>query len=192
MEKRRRAIFAAIIAASLVMVNSTTLLAQEQEEQLTEVQEDAIYQLGSGDKLKITVYGEEELSGEFEIDGAGILSMPLLGNIKTAGLDVRALEHMLVEKFKEGYLVDPRVNIEILNFRPFFILGEVKEPGSYPYVNGLTVVNAIALSGGYTYRARTDRVIIQRGKGNQKKEFEAHEEDLVLPGDTLRITERFF
>ncbi len=152
----------------------------------------AIYKLGSGDRLRVTVFGEEDLSGEFDIDGSGSVALPLIGNMDVSGMDVRELEKKVETQLSNGYLVSPRVSIEVMNFRPFFILGEVNAPGSYPYVNGLTVINAIALAGGYTHRARTDRVIITRGKGRDKSEIEAEEDTLVLPGDSLRVTERFF
>ena len=153
---------------------------------------DEVYKLGTGDRLRVTVFGEEDLSGEFDIDGTGSVALPLIGNQKAAGIDVRALEIKVEKLLSEGYLVSPRVSIEVMNFRPFFILGEVNEPGSYPYVNGLTVINAVALAGGFTHRARTDRVIITRGKGDKKEELEAEEDTPVFPGDSLRVTERFF
>ena len=138
------------------------------------------------------MFGEEDLSGEFEVDGTGVLSLPLIGNIEAGGLDLRSLEVSIANKFKDGYLVNPRISVEVLNFRPFFILGEVNEPGSYPYVNGITVLNAVALAGGFTHRARRDRVIIQRGKGEDRKEFKAEKDEAVYPGDSIRVTERFF
>ncbi len=150
------------------------------------------YKLGAGDRLKVNVFGEESLSGEFEIDGQGMVALPLLGNMKAGGNDVRAFEKDVSAKLKDGYLVNPRVSIEVLNFRPFFILGEVKKPGSYPYVNGLTVLNAVALAGGYTHRARTNKVMIRHGNDKNKEEFEADEDGKVLPGDVIRVTERFF
>lgn len=153
---------------------------------------DLAYKIGSGDKLKITIFDEPDLSGEYDIDGEGILSMPLIGNIEAGGYDLRSLENEIATSYKEGYLKNPRINIEIMNFRPFFILGEVNEPGSYPYVSGITVINAVALAGGFTHRARTDRVVISRGKGNEKKEFDAKEDFIVMPGDSIRVTERFF
>ena len=150
------------------------------------------YKLGAGDRLKITVFGEESLSGEFEIDGQGAVAMPLVGNLKAGGKDVRSFEKDIEAALQDGYLVNPRVGIEVLNFRPFFILGEVKNPGSYPYVNGLTVLNAVALAGGYTHRARTDSVMLRHGSDPKESEFEAPEDSKVLPGDVIRVTERFF
>lgn len=178
-----------VIAACLVIVASFFNVTGSFAEELAQ---EEIYTLGAGDKLRINVFGEEDLSGEFEIDGTGTLSLPLIGNISAKGIDARTLEAMLVKKYEDGYLVNPRVSIEVLNFRPFFILGEVKEPGSYPYVNGLTVLNAVALAGGFTYRARTDRVVIKRIKNQKTEEFDAKEDTTVLPGDVLRVTERFF
>ncbi len=179
-------ILVAIISTSTI---STPALAQNN----TAAEHiDEVYKLGTGDRLRVTVFGEEDLSGEFDIDGTGSVALPLIGNQKAAGIDVRALEKNVEKLLADGYLVSPRVSIEVMNFRPFFILGEVNEPGSYPYVNGLTVINAVALAGGFTHRARTDRVIITRGKGDNKEELEAEEDTAVFPGDSLRVTERFF
>lgn len=148
-----------------------------------------IYLLGTGDKIRLTVFGEEDLSGEFEVDSSGRVSLPLIGTIKASGISTRELEQLSSDKLSDGYLIDPRVSIEVLNFRPFFILGEVNEPGSYPYVNGLTVLNAVALSGGFTHRANRDKILIQRG---DKEEIKANPSTKVLPGDLLKIQERFF
>jgi protein involved in polysaccharide export with SLBB domain len=164
--------------------------AAKHEDAPAEMATDEGYTLGPGDKIRLTIFGEEDLSGEFEVDGTGIVSLPLIGNMKAGGLTLRTLENQITDKFKDGYLVNPRVSIQVLNFRPFFILGEVNSPGSYPYVNGLTVLNAVAVAGGYTHRARTDRVMIKRGK--KSDEFEATDDQKVVPGDIIRVTERFF
>jgi len=147
-----------------------------------------VYTLGAADKLRITVFNEDELSGTFEIDGSGSISLPLIGEVKAGGRNLRELEKIIQKKFKNGYLLRPRVSIEVLNFRPFFILGEVNAPGSYPYVNRLTILNAVALAGGYTYRAKKSKIIIKRGN----REFTASENAIVLPGDILTISERLF
>ncbi|MEJ0062053.1 MAG: polysaccharide biosynthesis/export family protein [Alphaproteobacteria bacterium] len=110
----------------------------------------AAYKLGSGDKLRITVFGEPDLSGEFEVDSIGKISMPLVGQVNVANMTVTQTTATLVQILSAGYLRDPKVNIDVLNYRPFFILGEVLKPGSYPYVNGMTIVNAVAMAGGYT------------------------------------------
>ena len=116
------------------------------------------YKLGSGDKIRVTVFGHEDLSGEFEVDGSGNVSLPLIRNIKAEGSTPRELEQVVADRLSPDYLVNPRVSVEVLNYRPFYIYGEVTKPGSFPYVNGMTVINAVAMAGGFTYRARTSRV----------------------------------
>ncbi len=107
------------------------------------------YILGTGDKVRITVFDEPELSGDFEIDASGSLSLQLIGKVKATGLNTRDLRHRIVERLRNGYLLRPQVTVDVLAYRPFYIIGDVKKPGSYPYVSGMTVVNAIALAGGY-------------------------------------------
>lgn len=149
-----------------------------------------VYRLGSGDRLRVTVFGEAELSGEFQVDGAGTFAMPLIGEVRARGLTVRELEKAITGALLDGYLRRPQVSVEVLNYRPFYILGEVQRPGSYPYVDGMTVLNAVVLAGGYTYRARTNRLMIRRA--NETEEREAGDDAVVLPGDVIRILERFF
>lgn len=148
--------------------------------------------LATGDKVKITVFGEEDLSGEFEIDNTGSLALPLVGEIPAKGLTPRELEKKITDVLNKGYLVNPRVNVAVMNFRPFFILGEVNKPGSYPYVNDLTVINAVALGGGYTARAKTGKVVVIRATDPAHKEQYANEDEKVFPGDVVRVEERFF
>jgi len=107
------------------------------------------YPLATGDSLGITVFGENDLSGDFEVDSLGVISLPLIGRVRATGLDTGELEAVIVEKLKDGYLRNPRVNVEVRAYRPFYILGGVKSPGRYPYILGMTVINAIALSGGF-------------------------------------------
>ncbi len=150
------------------------------------------YRMGPGDNLRITVFGQEDMSGEFLVDGSGFLSMPLIGEVKAGGLTVREVERAIVKKLKPDYLKNPSVSIGVLNYRPFYIIGEVKKPGSYPYVSGMTVVNAIALAGGYTYRARENKVLITRARNPERKKQRANHDTAVLPGDVIEVPERFF
>lgn len=150
------------------------------------------YTLGTGDQLRLIVFGEEALSGEFLVDGSGAVSLPLIGEVQAAGLTVRALQRAIEESLSEGYLIDPRVSAEVINFRPFFIMGEVGSPGTYPYSDGLTVMNAVATAGGFTYRADERRVFIRRQEATGWQEFRLSSETRVYPGDTIRIGERFF
>ncbi len=150
------------------------------------------YKLGAGDLLRVVVFGHEGLSGQFEVKGSGHVSLPLIREVKAAGLTLRQLEQAIINSFKPDFLKNPRVSVEILNYRPFYIIGEVKRPGSYPYVNGMTVVNAIALAGGYTYRARENKVLITRVSDAEKKQEPANHQTLVLPGDVIEVPERFW
>lgn len=150
------------------------------------------YTLGSGDRIKVIVFGQEDLSGEFEVDGTGRLSLPLIQDVQAAGITAEALAVRITNKLKPDYLKNPRVSVEVLNYRPFYIIGEVKSPGSYSFVNGMTIINAIALAGGYTYRARENKVIITRGTDPEKKKHPADHNTVVLPGDVIEVPERFF
>lgn len=150
------------------------------------------YVLGVGDRLRITIYGEDDLSGEYEINSTGVVAFPLIGNVSAARQPVRDFESALRNKLAEGYLHDPRVSVQVTNYRPFFILGEVAKPGSYPYVNGMNVLNAVALAGGYTYRADQNDVVIVHANDPAKTEQKAREDSPVMPGDIIRVPERFF
>lgn len=150
------------------------------------------YQLGPGDQVRVTVFRHEDLSGEFQLDGEGFFALPLVGEIKAGGRVVRDLEGDIETAFRDGgYLVSPQVSLEVLNYRPFYIIGEVNQPGSYPYVSGMSVINAIALAGGYTYRAAQDSISVQRGGSNGKK-VAVGPTSQVLPGDIIDVPERFF
>jgi len=151
------------------------------------------YALGPGERVRLTVFRHEDLSGEFDLDGEGYLAMPLVGEILGAGLTARQLETEIETRLKGGgYLVNPQVSIEVLTYRPFYIIGEVNNPGSYQYVNGMTVINAVALAGGFTYRADQDDIVITRGGSEGKKIDDVKPDTAVLPGDIVEVTERFF
>lgn len=151
-----------------------------------------VYTLGSGDQLRIIVFGEDNLSGEFFIDGAGTVSLPLIGEVPAAGKTVAEFRNELESRLSDGYLNDPRVSAEVLNYRPFYILGEVEESGEYPYTDGLTIMNAVARAGGFTYRANTRIVFIKRANTPAEIEVPLDAALRVMPGDTIRIAERFF
>jgi protein involved in polysaccharide export with SLBB domain len=149
------------------------------------------YRLGSGDRVRVIIFRHEDLSGEFALDGAGNFAMPLIGEIQAYGLTTRELEQRIVDKLKEGYLVEPQVSVEVLSYRPFYILGEVKTPGSYQYVNGMTVLNGVALAGGFSYRAKQSDFLLQRGGSNTASRPVAGDTP-ILPGDIITVQERFF
>jgi len=150
-----------------------------------------VYTLGAGDRVKVSVFGESDLSGEFEISGTGKIALPLVGKVHATGLSLRQLEQEITRLLMDGYLKKPRVNVEVVNYWPFYILGEVKRPGSNSYVNGMTVLNAVALGGGFTYRAQKGRITIKRGDDQNEKSRPVKPEDVVSPGDIIRVPKRF-
>lgn len=150
------------------------------------------YRLGAGDRIRVTVFGHEDLSGEFEISATGRLAFPLIQEVQAGGVTTGELEEAITDKFKPAYLKNPRVSVQVVNYRPFFILGEVKLPGSYPYVSGMTVVTAVALAGGYTYRAKTARAYVTRAADPEKKKQVVDPNTQVYPGDVVVVPERFF
>ncbi|MGB0694527.1 MAG: polysaccharide biosynthesis/export family protein [Rhodospirillaceae bacterium] len=150
------------------------------------------YTLGQGDKVRVTVFGEEELSGEYSIDPTGTLSLPLVGGVQVGGLGLRQAEAAVIGLLSEGYLRDPRVSIEVLTYRPFYILGEVRNPGEYEYVEGMTVLTAVAIAGGFTYRADEDEAVVISHNDPNSEEREVKVNYRLQPGDVIRIEESFF
>lgn len=149
------------------------------------------YRLGIGDKLKITVFGEESLSGPYEVNALGNVSMPLVGEIPAQGQAISVFRDALAKRLSDGYLKSPRVTIEVTNYRPIYVHGEVKSGGEFAYKNGLKLRDAIAVAGGYTYRADESYVVIAReGAGEAKVPLTSN--FVVLPGDNIRVPERFF
>lgn len=150
------------------------------------------YTLGAGDRVAVAVFRHPDLSGEFEVDGAGRITLPLIGQMQVLGLTARDVEAAVVDRLRPDFLKNPRVSVQVLTYRPFYIIGEVKAPGGYPYVSGLTVVQAVALAGGFTYRAKEDEVVIQRANDPAGAKRRARRTDPVLPGDIVEVPERFF
>lgn len=150
------------------------------------------YRLGAGDRLHITVFGEETLTGDYEVTATGAVAFPLVGEVQALGLTPEELSSAIGQRLQQGYLRNPRVTTAMLSYRPFFILGEVNNPGSYPYSANLNVMSAVATAGGYTYRANRRRVFIQRMGENEERPYEINSGVSVQPGDTIRIGERFF
>ena len=147
------------------------------------------YRLGAQDRIQMTVYRQPELSGPFALDGEGYVAVPLVGEILAAGLTTRQLENEIELRLKnDGFLVEPQVGVALLTYRPFYVLGEIAKPGSYEYRDGMTVINAVALAGGYSYRADVDDVIIERGDC----QMTTMPDTVVQPGDVIKVQERFF
>ncbi len=150
------------------------------------------YVLGPGDQIRLTVFGESDLSGEFKVGDDGTVALPLIGQIPAKGQTPAQLEKAIAQTLHPDYVRDPNVSVEVLTYRPFFIIGEVNKPGSYPYQSGMTALEAVALAGGFTYRAKTEQVLIKRTTGTTTQENLMPIETAVMPGDVIKIRERYF
>lgn len=148
--------------------------------------------LAAGDKLRITVFGEDKLTGDYQVDPGGGVSMPLAGTVAAAGLTKAELERRLAGKLSGGYLKNPKVTVEVTSSRPFYILGEVERPGEYPYRANLNIVSAIAVAGGNTYRASRSKVYIQRNGTGTFEEVPMGPSVPIYPGDVIKVPERYF
>jgi hypothetical protein len=148
--------------------------------------------LQPGEKIRVNVYGEASLSGDYQIDPSGFVSLPLAGTVQAAGLTQAELEVGLAKKFKTEYLKNPKVTVTIIEFKPFYILGEIEKPGAYPYTSGLNILSAIAIAGGTTYRASKSTVLIQHPGETGLREYQLGSPIPILPGDIIRIPQRYF
>lgn len=147
------------------------------------------YRLGAGDKVRVLMFGEDELSGTFSVDGEGRVALPLVGSVTVRGMTAPQAEEAIRERFADGFLNDPHVAVEVVDHRPFYILGEVRTPGSYPWAEHLTILGAVAKAGGFTYRANERTAEVSRNGGPpQRLDFY----ELVQPGDVIRVRQRLF
>src|SRR5712672_1241870 len=149
--------------------------------------------LGPNDRVRITVFGQPTLTGEYSLDGNGVLAFPLIGNVPASGSTTAELQRTIAAKLSPDYLVNPNVSAEIVTRRPFYVIGEVLKPGNYPYVTDMTAVNAIAMAGGFTRRARKNDFYIKRlDKDGRMVRIEANAGTVLQAGDTLEVRERLF
>ena len=145
------------------------------------------YVLGPGDKLRLTVYGETDLSGEFTIDGSGYARLPLIGQTRAAGYTARQLEQVIAGTLARGYLKSPRVSVEIATYRPFYVIGAVNRPGQYAYVDHMSALNAVALAGGFTDQAIQSTVYIRHEGSAKEQAVETGQLAHIEPGDVVRV-----
>ncbi len=150
------------------------------------------YHVGSGDRLRIIVYGQDGLSNSYSVDATGQISLPLVGFVPVNGLTPQAVEKAVEARLRNGFIREPRVSCEVEAYRPFFILGEVTTAGQYPFVNGMTVQNAIAIAGGYTPRGYQNAVTLTRVIEGQQVTGDVPITAPLQPGDTVVVRERFF
>jgi len=188
----RRRIGAWLAAVKAVLLLLLSGLMHAQESPATDADAVFGYQLGPRDSISVTVFNHPDLSGEFVLDGDGRFSMPLIGVVDAGGKTPVELEEVLLNRFRPDYLVNPRISIEVRNYRPYFLIGEVQSTGSFPYVAGITYLTAIAMAGGYTYRAKKDVVYVIRGNDPEQEEIKLDANEKVQPGDIIRVAERLF
>jgi polysaccharide export outer membrane protein len=150
------------------------------------------YRIGAGDRVSVVVMGEPELTREHLVDGGGMIIMPLAGKVMIAGRTPEEAALAVKQKLQDGYLRNPQVSIQLVNLRPFFILGEVNQAGSFSYQPGMSVQNAIAIGGGYTPRADQGKVLVTRKSAGGTQTFKAPVTAQLFPGDIVYVRERWF
>lgn len=165
----------------LLCMFATTALAQESDN----------YTLGPGDTIVIQVFGQDDMKIETQLTDSGTINYPFLGTLKVTGMTIKQLEQRIYTGLKGDYFVEPNVFVGIVQYRPFYIHGEVKKPGGYPYQPGMTVNQAIALAGGLTERASKEKIFISR-EGEKEKNTQGDLNSRINAGDTITIEQRFF
>lgn len=184
-----------VAAAMLLLCACSTAggpVRQQDGEQAPAMDLATEYRLGPGDRVRIAVFGEADLTGEFVVNSLGAISYPLVGSVPAQGQTIPEFSESLAALLRDGYVRQPLLTVEVLNYRPYYILGEVGTPGTYPYIGGLTVMNAVATAGGFTYRANTRQVFIRHAGADNETPVALTSDTLVQPGDTIRIPERRF
>ena len=151
------------------------------------------YRLGAGDQVRIITFSDEQLTGEFRVNDSGNIALPLVGPVHAEGLTTNQLEGRVAQALKQKNLYrDPSVAVEVISYRPVFVLGEVNKPGQFPYQPGMSVLTAVAIAGGFTYRAVDDMAGVVRTVDGKPEEFRAERQTLLRPGDVVTIYERHF
>lgn len=184
--------FALLFLIAVALGAPTGVAAQQSGAAAAATQDD--YALGPGDKVKIIVFSEPNLSGEFGISDTGQIAFPLIGGVDVNGRSVRDAAETIRARLADGYVNAPQVSLEVVKYRPYYIYGEVARSGEYPFASGLTVQQAIAAAGGYSYRAAKRHVFLRRGgeAAEARLDFKRNPTIFIRPGDTLRIGERHF
>lgn len=151
------------------------------------------YKLDAGDRIDVNVFGEDNLSGEYEVDQAGIVSLPLAGRVRVASLTTQEAERAIAQRLSQGFVAKPNVTVSVVRYRPFYVLGEVARPGGYPFYSGATVLSAVAVAGGYTYRAEKFGIrLLRQGGDATAKPVRITPGEYIQPGDIIIVPERWF
>jgi polysaccharide export outer membrane protein len=188
------AFFLSVFSAQAMNPNGSLVQADKTTSQeLVDPNNYSSYKLGAGDVITIRVFGEDDLSKErIKLTDAGTVPYPVLGELKVLGLTIGDLERLIVDGLKGRYLKNPKVSVQVDEYRPFYIYGMVDKPGFYPYQHGLTVRKAVSIAGGFKERASLSKIWVFR-EGDKKNSKEAVKLDTVIgPGDTIQIEESFF
>ncbi|MBY0336701.1 MAG: polysaccharide export protein [Acetobacteraceae bacterium] len=150
------------------------------------------YRLGAGDRIRVVVFNEEQLSGEVTVDPNGVVSLPLVGNVRVDGRSATQAATEIAQRLRGPFLRDPNVSVQVVQTRPFYVLGEVQRPGEYPYRPGLSIAAAVAIAGGYTFRANQTRIFLTRQGAPTEFHLAVTPELVIAPGDVVRVPERIF
>ncbi|EDY85640.1 periplasmic protein involved in polysaccharide export [gamma proteobacterium HTCC5015] len=180
-----------IISVVLVLLTGLYCAQLAAEDQAVKQALRSGYQLAAGDLIRVHVFGEEELSTEVRLTDAGTFSYPFLGEVNAQGMTISRLQELLTAGLKGDFLVDPEVTVSIVEYRNFFVNGEVEQPGGYPFQPGLTIRKAIALAGGFTERASRKKVLVIHDSG-PTDEVVSGLSETVLPGDIITVDDSFF
>lgn len=182
----------AMLAAAFLITGCAGSTLSDAEKEAAVAAATSPAKLQPGDKIRIVVFGEDNLNGEYQLDQSGQISLPLAGTVKVQGLTQSELEQELAKKFRSQYLKSPKVTVTITTLRPYYIIGEVKSPGQFAYQSGLNVLTALAIAGGPTYRASRTTVEIQRLGETSMHEYPVSASVPILPGDVIKVPERYF
>lgn len=188
----RYCIWAAILAAGLALAGCYTDFGPVVVEPERVAATSLATHIQAGDRIKLTIYGEDNLTGFYDVDPAGRVSLPLIGQVRAAGRTASELERDITGRYKGAYLQDPKVTVDIVEFRPFYIMGEVTSPGQFAFRSGLNVLTAISTAGGLTYRASRTAVLVQHAGENVWHEYAPTSSVAIAPGDLIRVPERYF
>ena len=195
LQRMTRVVGFSLVFALIVLAASgigPRFAASAQQPQPLQAPTASTYVLGPNDRVRVKVYGEPDITGEYEVDSTGQISIPLAGHVRAGGLTTRQLEGTITSALAKGIVRDPRVNVEVALYRPYYILGEVKKSGEFPYRLGLTVLDAVASAGGFTYRANENKVFLRRAGTSAEEVYSLDVPVPVFPGDNIRIPERYF
>jgi protein involved in polysaccharide export with SLBB domain len=186
-------VMAAVVAAGLQLAGCYTDYGPVELEHSPVSLSGVASVLQPGEKIKISVYGEEALTGEYDVSPNGTVTMPLIGAVRAAGRSQAEFARDIAGKYRGGgFLQDPHVTVAVTQFKPFYVLGEATSPGEYPFRSGLNVHSAVAMAGGFTYRASKSYVLIRHVGDETWKEYPLTEPVPIAPGDLIRVPERYF